>query len=188
MTHYYVVLDADDDDNLVVKPTQKTEALDVFAQKGTFPAWNIVGEGYIVTIYGGALEAIPVGKNREEIESLVLHELQLRQRNTALELHLVVTQSPDFGEFRDSVGINLVVPATGIAICDIFVWGSHQADLKIYETSLLRTNAQLYIEVFKIAAELADRLAESGVQMPNEIKAVLRETARQFSQIKLVVT
>lgn len=187
MTHFYVVLDTDDDDNLVVKPTQKTDALELFAQQGTFPAWNIVGEGYIVTIYGGALEAIPVGENREEIEALVLSALDLRQRNTGLELHLVVTQSPNIEEFRDSVGIKLVVPATDIAICSIFVWGKHQADLKIYETSLLRTNARLYIEVFKIAVEFADPLAESGVQTPNEIKAVLREATRQFSQVKLTV-
>ncbi|MBA3875294.1 MAG: hypothetical protein H0X30_39725 [Anaerolineae bacterium] len=187
MTHYYVVLETDDDDNLVVKSTQRTEELEVFARKGLFPAWNIVGEGYIVTLYGGALDNIPTGDNREKIEILVLHELGLRQRNTRLELHLVVTQSPDVEEFRDSVGINLVIPATDIAICGIFVWEKHQADLKIYETSLLRTNARLYIEVFKIAVELADRLAERGVQMPHEIKAVLHEAARQFSPVKLTV-
>jgi hypothetical protein len=187
MTHYYVVLDTDDDDNLVVKPTEKTEVLDVFAQKGASPAWTMVGEGYVVTIYGGALEKVPTGENKEEIENLVLIELGLRQRNTGLELHLVVTQSPDVEEFRDSVGINLVVPATGIAICGIFIWAKHQADLKIYETSLLRVNARLYIEVFKIAAELADQLAESGFQTPDDIKAVLRATAREFGSVKLVV-
>ncbi len=187
MTHYYVVLETDDDGNLVVKPTQRNEELEVFAQKGLFPAWNIVGQDYTVTIYGGALDNIPTGDNREEIENLVLIELGLQQRNTGLELHLVVTQSPDVEEFRDSVGINLVVPATGIAICGIFVWAKHQADLKIYETSLLRVNARLYIEVFKIVADLADRLAESGVQTLDDVKAVLRATARQFSLVKLTV-
>jgi hypothetical protein len=187
MTHYYVVLDTDDDDNLVVKPTEKTEVLDAFAQKGAFPAWNIVGEGYIVTIYGGALDNIPTGDNREEIEILVLHELGLRQRNTSLELHVIVTQSPDVDEFRDSVGVNLVIPATGIAICGIFVWAKRQADLKIYETSLLRTNIGLYIEVFKIAAELADRLAESGVQTLDEVKAVLQKASKALNHVSLIV-
>lgn len=185
MTHYYVVLDADDEGNLVVKPTERTLSLELFAEQGAFPAWNIVGEGYIVTIYGGALEGIPVGENREEIENLVQIELGLRKRNTGLELHLVVTQSPDVEEFRDSVGINLVISATGIAICGIFVWSSYNADLKIYETSLLRTNVKLYIEVFKIAGELADILAESGVQTLDKVKAVLQKAVKTFDTVDL---
>jgi hypothetical protein len=185
MTHYYVVLETDDDDNLVVKPTQRTEELEVFAQKGLFPAWNIVGQDYTVTIYAGALDNIPTGDNREEIENLVLIELGLRQRNTGLELHLVVTQSPEVEEFRDSVGINLVVPATGIAICGIFIWGAHQADLKIYETSLMRINAPLYIQVLQIAVEIADRLAKRGVQTVPEIRSALIEIAQTFDKANL---
>ena len=104
-----------------------------------------------------------------------------------MEIELVITQSPDVEEFRDSVGINLVVPSTGIAICGIFVWGKHQADLKIYETSLLRANARLYIKVFKTAAALADRLAESGVQSVDEIKSLLSKTVKQFGEVNLTV-
>jgi hypothetical protein len=185
MTHLYVVLDTDDEDNLVVKPTEKTIALDLFAQQGTFPAWNIVGEGYIVTIYGGVLEGIPVGENREEIEGLVLRVLGLRPWTAGLELQLIVTQSPDVEEFRDSVGINIVIPATDIAICGIFVWGKHQADLKIYETSLLRANARLYIEVLQIAVEIADRIAKRGVQTLPEIRSALLEIAQTFDKANL---
>lgn len=104
-----------------------------------------------------------------------------------MEIDLVVTQSPDVEEFRDSVGINLVVPATGIAICGIFLWSKHQADLKIYETSLLRANARLYIKVFKTAAALADRLAESDVQTVDEVRSLLGKTVKQFGEVNLTV-
>ena len=104
-----------------------------------------------------------------------------------MEIDLVVVQSPDVEEFRDSVGINLVVPATGIPICGIFVWAKNQADLKIYETALLRANARLYIKVFKTAAALADRLAESGVQTADEIRTLLSKTVKQFSEVHLTL-
>lgn len=187
MNHYYVVLNSDDEGNLLVNPTERSLSLELFAEKGTFPAWDIIGEDYIVTIYGGALEKLPVGENKEEIESLVLTKLGLMQHNTRLEINLVITQSPNVDEFRDSVGVDLVISATGIAICGIFVWARHQADLKIYETSLLRVNVGLYIEVFKTAAELANRLAESGVQTLDEVKNVLLEAVKTFDQVNLIV-
>ena len=187
MTHYYVVLDTDDADNLVVKPTQKTPSLERFAEQSTSPAWDIKGEGYTVTIYAGVLGSVPVGENKEEIENLVLSVLGLRQLNTTLELDLVVIQSPNVKEFEDSVGINVVIPATDIAICGIFVWRSHNADLKIYETSLLRANAHLYIKVIQIAVEIADHLAEKGVQSVNEIRSALRELSEHFDRALLRV-
>ena len=187
MTHYYVVLDTDDADNLVVKPTQKIPSLERFAEQGSFPAWDIKGEGYIVTIYAGVLASIPVCENKEEIENLVLSVLGLRQFNTTLELQLVVIQSHDVKEFEDSVGINVVIPATDIAICGIFVWRSHNADLKIYETSLLRANAHLYIEVIQIAVKIADHLAEKGVHSVDEITSALRDLSQHFDRALLRV-
>ncbi len=187
MPHYYVILDTDDDDNLLVRLTEKPISLDIFARKGAFPTWDIVGQGYTVTIYGGVLEAVPTGENREEIEGLVLNVLGLKPLNAGLELQLIVTQSPDVEEFEDSVGINVVIPATDIAICGIFVWRSHNADLKIYETSLLRANARMYIEVIQIAVEIADQLAERGVQNVAQITSALREISQTFDQAHLSV-
>ncbi len=187
MTHHYVILAVDDDHNLVVKPTQRTAALDLLTEQQILPTWAIKGQDYTVTVYGGVLETVPTGENREEIDNLILIALGLREQNANLELQLVLTQSPDVEEFRDSVGINVVIPATEIAICGIFVWGSGQADLKIYETSLLRVNAGLYIEVLQIAVEIANHLAGKRVQTLPQIRSALNEFAQTFDTARLSV-
>ena len=104
-----------------------------------------------------------------------------------MQLKLIMNPSPDVEEFRDAVGIDVVIPATGIAICGIFVWRSHNADLKIYEMSLLRTNAPLYIEVIQIAVAIADHLALSGVQSLSSVRVALLNLAKTFEQADLIV-
>ncbi len=187
MTHYYVVLDTDDDDNLVVKPTQKTLALELFAEKGAFPMWDINAGDHQVTVYGGALESLPVGENKEEIDNLVLIVLGLKNHRAGLELQMVIIPKSDVKEFEDAIGINVVIPTSGIAICGIFVWGNQQADLKIYETSLLRINARLYIEVLQIAVEIADRLAKKQERTIPAIRTALIEMAQTFDRANLKV-
>lgn len=188
MQHHYVILAVDDDGNLVVKATQRSAALDLLAEQQILPTWTIKGQDYTVTVYGKVLETVPTGENREEIDNLILVALGLREGNASLELQLVLMQSPNVEEFRDAVGINVVIPATEIAICGIFVWGSGQADLKIYETSLLRINAGLYIGVLQIAVEIADQLAAKKVQTLPEIRSALNEFAQIFDMARLSVS
>lgn len=187
MTHYYVVLDTDDDDNLVVKQTERTAALELFAEQGALPIWDIEINNDQVTVYGVALETAPTGENKEEIENLILMVLGLRPIGAGLELDLIILPSPDVDEFRDSIGVNVVIPMTGIPICGIFVWGTHQADLKIYETSLLRMNAPLYIQVLQIAVEIADRLEKRRVKTIPAMRTALDEIAQSFDKAKLKV-
>ena len=187
MQHHYVILSADEDGNLVVKATQKSAALETLAAKHILTMWMIKGEDYAVTVYTEVLETVPTGENREEIDNLILVALGLREGDARLELQLLLTQSPNVEEFRDSVGINVVIPATEIAICGIFVWGSGQADLKIYETSLLRVNAGLYIGVLQIAVEIADQLAAKKVHTLPQIRSALNEIAQTFDTARLSV-
>ncbi len=187
MTHYYVVLDTDDEDNLIVKETDKTVALEFFAEQGALPMWDIGIDDHKVTVYGGALEAVPTGENKEEIENLILTALALRPIGAGLELELILIPSPDVDEFQDSIGVDVVIPMTGIPICGIFVWGIQRVDLKIYETSLMRINAPLYIQVLQIAVEIANQLEKRRVQTVPTIRAALLEIAQSFDQARLKV-
>lgn len=187
MTHYYVVLDTDDDDNLIVKQTERTVALELFAEQDTLSMWDIEINQDQVTVYGAALDAVPTGENKEEIDNLILIALALRPIGAGLELDLIILPSPDVDEFRDSIGVNVVIPMTGIPICGIFVWGAYQADLKIYATSLLRMNAPLYIQVLQIAVEIADRLEKRRVKTLPAMRTALDEIAQSFDKAKLKV-
>ncbi len=77
------------------------------------------------------------------------------------------------------------MPATRIAICGIFVWGQRNADLRIYETSLLRVNTRIYIEVLQTAADLADLLYENDVRTIHDVKKVLQNASKTFEKVKL---
>lgn len=187
MTHYHVVLYTDDDDNLIVKQTERTVALKLFTEQGALPIWDIKIDDHQVTVYGAALDDIPTGENKEEIDNLILNALALRPIGAGLELDLIILPSPDVEEFQDSIGVNVVIPMTGIAICGIFVWGAYQADLKIYKTSLLRMNAPLYIQVLQIVVEIADRLEKKRVKNLPAMRTALNEIAQSFDKAKLKV-
>jgi hypothetical protein len=77
MNQFYVVIDEDDDRNLVYKPTEYTISLEAFAEKGAFPLWRIQYEDNEITVYAGALTAVPAGEDREEMEQRILIVLDL---------------------------------------------------------------------------------------------------------------
>jgi len=104
-----------------------------------------------------------------------------------MDLKLIITKSPAVEGFRDAIGINVVIPATDIPICGIFVWGQRNADLHIYETSLLRANAPSYIEVIQIAAELANLLYENNARSLLDVKKILRNASKTYARATLQV-
>jgi len=77
MRYFYIVIDQDDEGNLVYKPTQYTATLEAFAATGVFLMWGFTYRDNQITVYAGALSAMPVGDNREEIEQRILAALGL---------------------------------------------------------------------------------------------------------------
>jgi len=104
-----------------------------------------------------------------------------------MDLKLIITESPTIEEFHDAIGINVVIPATGIPICGIFVWGRRNADLRIYETSLLRTNAKSYIAILQLAADLADMLHANDARTLDAVKRVLAAATQSITKFKLSI-
>jgi len=108
------------------------------------------------------------------------------QRNDDnMELKLVINEAPKIEAFHDAIGIDVVIPATEIAICGIFVWGQRSADLHIYETSLLRTNANMYIKVLQTAVDLADLLHKNDARTLADVKRILQTATKRQGKIKL---
>jgi hypothetical protein len=80
MKRFYVVIDVDDDRNLVYKPTEYTARLEAFTATGVFLMWGFTYDDNHITVYAGALSAMPVGDNREAIEQRILVALNLIKR------------------------------------------------------------------------------------------------------------
>ena len=77
MKRLYIVIDQDAEGNLVYKPTQYTPTLEAFAATGVFLMWGFTHGDNQITVYAGALSAMPVGDSREEIEERILAALNL---------------------------------------------------------------------------------------------------------------
>jgi hypothetical protein len=75
MKHFYIVIDRDEDQNLIYKPTEYTATLEAFAATGVFLMWGFTYDDNQITVYAGALSAMPVGDNREEMEQRILAAL-----------------------------------------------------------------------------------------------------------------
>ena len=78
MTGFYVVIDYDDNRNLVFLPTERTMVLEAFADQGAFPMWTFQHGQHEITVYAGALETMPLGDNRHEMELRALAALNLK--------------------------------------------------------------------------------------------------------------
>ena len=102
-----------------------------------------------------------------------------------MELKLVINETPKIEAFHDAIGIDLVIPATGIAICGIYVWGQRNADLHIYETSLLRANTRMYIKALQTAADLAELLYKNDARTLADVKRILQAAVKKQGKVKL---
>jgi len=77
MKRFYVVIDVENNGDLVYKPTQYTATLEAFAATGIFLMWGFTYGDNQITVYAGALSALPVGDSREEIEQRILAALNI---------------------------------------------------------------------------------------------------------------
>ncbi|MEP6988788.1 MAG: hypothetical protein ABI970_24515 [Chloroflexota bacterium] len=77
MKRFYIIIDQDNKGELVYKPTEYTATLEAFAATGVFLMWGFTHHNNQIIVYAGALSAMPVGEEREEMEQRILSALGL---------------------------------------------------------------------------------------------------------------